>query len=199
METSTYDIGGMSCDGCVSKLSTALKHIPGVKSSNVEVGKAIIDHDGELNEEISAAIVSCGFTVGSDFSWSDSAVWKKSAQNTKWCLIGCSIGDFGTIASFQFVFTDSGWRVIGVSTDSAQSHQKFIDKNSLPFELIVDEDSSLHEAYGTWREKNMYGNTYMGTLRSTFVIDSNGILQWVRYKVSPKGHVDELLSDLGVV
>ena len=45
----------------------------------------------------------------------------------------------------------------------------------------------------------MYGNTYMGTLRSTFVIDSNGILQWVRYKVSPKGHVDELLSDLGVV
>ena len=87
----------------------------------------------------------------------------------------------------------------GRFTDSAQSHQKFIDKNSLPFELVVDDDSSLHEAYGTWREKNMYGNTYMGTLRSTFVIDSKGILQWVRYKVSPKGHVDELLSDLGVV
>jgi len=57
----------------------------------------------------------------------------------------------------------------------------------------------LHEAYGTWREKNMYGKTYMGTLRSTFVIGSNGILRWVRYKVSPKGHADELLSDLGVV
>ena len=114
METSTYDIGGMSCDGCVSKLSTALEKIPGVKSSNVEVGKAIIDHDGELNEEISAAIVSCGFTVGSDFSWSDSAVWKKSAHNTKWCLIGCSIGDFGTIAFFQFVFTDSGWSTMSI-------------------------------------------------------------------------------------
>jgi peroxiredoxin Q/BCP len=96
-------------------------------------------------------------------------------------------------------FTDSGWRVIGVSTDSAQSHQKFTDKNSLPFELVVDENFFLHEAYGTWREKNMYGKTYMGTLRSTFAIGSNGILRWVRYKVSPKGHVDELLSDLGVV
>ena len=114
METSTYDVGGMSCDGCVSKLSTALENIPGVKSSNVEVGKAIIDHEGDLNEEISAAIVSCGFTVGSDFSWSDSAVWKKSAHNTKWCLIGCSIGDFGTIAFFQFVFTDSGWSTMSI-------------------------------------------------------------------------------------
>ena len=114
METSTYDIGGMSCDGCVSKLSTALENIPGVKSSNVEVGKATIGHEGELNEEISAAIVSCGFTVGSDFSWSDSAVWKKSAHNTKWCLIGCSIGDFGTIAFFQFVFTDSGWSTMSI-------------------------------------------------------------------------------------
>ena len=108
METSTYDIGGMSCDGCVSKLSTALEKIPGVKSSNVEVGKAIIDHDGELNEEISAAIVSCGFTVGSDFSWSDSAVWKQSAHNTKWCLIGCSIGEFGTLAYYSYSGITSG-------------------------------------------------------------------------------------------
>ena len=115
-------------------------------------------------------------------------------DNTSGCTVqACDFRDsFGR-------FTDSEWRVIGVSTDSAQSHQKFIDKNSLPFELIVDENFSLHEAYGTWREKNMYGKTYMGTLRSTFVIGSNGILRWVRYKVSPKGHVDELLSDLGVV
>ena len=115
-------------------------------------------------------------------------------DNTSGCTVqACDFRDsFGR-------FTDSEWRVIGVSTDSAQSHQKFIDKNSLPFELIVDENFSLHEAYGTWREKNMYGKTYMGTLRSTFVIGSNGILRWVRYKVSPKGHVEELLSELGVV
>ena len=115
-------------------------------------------------------------------------------DNTSGCTVqACDFRDsFGR-------FKDSGWRVIGVSTDSAKSHQKFIDKNSLPFELVVDENFSLHEAYGTWREKNMYGKTYMGALRSTFVIGSNGILRWVRYKVSPKGHVDELLSDLGVV
>ena len=115
-------------------------------------------------------------------------------DNTSGCTVqACDFRDsFGR-------FTDSKWRVIGVSTDSAQSHQKFTDKNSLPFELVVDENFSLHEAYGTWREKNMYGKTYMGTLRSTFVIGSNGTLRWVRYKVSPKGHVDELLSDLGVV
>jgi len=115
-------------------------------------------------------------------------------DNTSGCTVqACDFRDsFGR-------FRDSGWRVIGVSTDSAQSHQKFIDKNSLPFELVVDENSSLHEAYGTWREKNMYGKTYMGTLRSTFVIDPNGTLRWIRYKVSPKGHVDELLSELRVV
>ena len=115
-------------------------------------------------------------------------------DNTSGCTVqACDFRDsFGR-------FRDSGWKVIGVSTDSAQSHQKFIDKNSLPFELVVDENSSLHEAYGTWREKNMYGKTYMGTLRSTFVINSNGTLRWIRYKVSPKGHVDELLSELRVV
>ena len=114
-------------------------------------------------------------------------------DNTSGCTVqACDFRDsFGR-------FSDSGWRVIGVSTDSAESHRKFTDKNSLPFDLIVDENSSLHEAYGTWREKSMYGKTYMGTLRSTFVIDSDGTLRWVRYKVSPKGHVDELLSDLGV-
>ena len=95
-------------------------------------------------------------------------------------------------------FSDSGWRVIGVSTDPASSHQKFIDKNELPFELIVDEEASLHEAYDTWREKNMYGKTYMGTLRSTFVIGPDGNLKWVKYKVSPKGHVEQLLTDLEV-
>jgi peroxiredoxin Q/BCP len=92
----------------------------------------------------------------------------------------------------------SGWRVIGVSTDSAKSHQKFIDKNNLPFELIVDGEANLHEAYGTWREKSMYGKTYMGTLRSTFAISSDGTLEWVGYGVKAKGHVDGLVEFLGV-
>ena len=95
-------------------------------------------------------------------------------------------------------FQGSGWRVIGVSTDSAQSHQKFIDKHELPFELIVDEEANLHEKYGTWREKNMYGKTYMGTLRSTFAIESDGTIAWAGYGVRAKGHVESLIDDLKV-
>ena len=95
-------------------------------------------------------------------------------------------------------FEGSGWRVIGVSTDSAKSHQKFIDKHELPFELIVDEEANLHEKYGTWREKNMYGKTYMGTLRSTFAIESDGTIAWAGYGVRAKGHVESLIEDLMV-
>ena len=95
-------------------------------------------------------------------------------------------------------FEGSGWRVIGVSTDSAKSHQKFIDKHELPFELIVDEEANLHEKYGTWREKNMYGKTYMGTLRSTFAIEADGTIAWAGYGVRAKGHVESLIDDLKV-
>ena len=115
-------------------------------------------------------------------------------DNTPGCTVqACDFRD-----NFEML-DENKWVVLGVSTDSASSHEKFISKHELPFDLIVDEDAELHQAFGTWREKNMYGKTYMGTLRSTFVIDSNGILRWVRYKVSPKGHVAELLSDMGVV
>ena len=91
------------------------------------------------------------------------------------------------------------WAVLGVSTDSAKSHEKFISKHELPFELVVDEEAELHLAYGTWREKNMYGKTYMGTLRSTFAIGVDGILEWVGYKVGTKGHVDKLIEELEMV
>lgn len=95
-------------------------------------------------------------------------------------------------------FEGSGWKVIGVSTDDAKSHQKFIDKHELPFDLVVDEDAELHEKYGTWREKSMYGKTYMGTLRSTFAIGVDGNVAWVEYGVRAKGHVESLIRDLKV-
>ncbi|MDG1540404.1 MAG: peroxiredoxin [Candidatus Thalassarchaeaceae archaeon] len=95
-------------------------------------------------------------------------------------------------------FEGSGWRVIGVSTDSAKSHQKFIDKHELPFDLVVDEEAALHEKYGTWREKNMYGKTYMGTLRSTFAIEADGTIAWAGYGVRAKGHVESLIETLKV-
>ena len=88
--------------------------------------------------------------------------------------------------------------VLGVSKDSAKSHNKFIEKQELNFPLLMDEDVSLHQAYGTWREKSMYGRTYMGTSRSTFVIGSDGNLKWVGYGVKTKGHVDKILTELAI-
>ena len=91
-----------------------------------------------------------------------------------------------------------GYVVLGVSKDSAKSHDKFIAKQELNFPLLMDEDLSLHEAFGTWREKSMYGKTYMGTSRSTFVIGSDGILKWVGYGVRAKGHVDKVMNELSI-
>ena len=114
-------------------------------------------------------------------------------DNTPGCTTqACDFRDnFSRISS-------NSWTVIGVSTDSAKSHEKFISKHDLPFDLIVDEDADLHTLYGTWREKSMYGKTYMGTLRSTFAISPDGILTWVGYKVKTKGHVEQIISDLGI-
>ena len=92
----------------------------------------------------------------------------------------------------------SGYKVIGVSKDSSSSHQKFIDKHELPFDLIVDSETELHQLYGVWREKVNYGKTYMGVSRSTFVIDTDGSLISVGYNVRASGHVDRLVKELGL-
>ena len=86
--------------------------------------------------------------------------------------------------------------VLGLSPDSVASHQKFKVKFSLPFPLISDEDHKIAMAYGTWQEKSMYGKKYMGIVRSTFVIDGNGLIFQVYEKVKVKGHVDAVLKTL---
>ena len=86
--------------------------------------------------------------------------------------------------------------VLGVSPDSVASHQKFKVKFSLPFPLISDEDHKIAMAYGIWQEKSMYGKKYMGIIRSTFVIDGNGLIVQVYEKVKVKGHVDAVLNTL---
>lgn len=88
--------------------------------------------------------------------------------------------------------------VFGVSKDSAASHQKFTTKQALNFPLLVDEDLSLHHAFGTWRLKKNYGREYMGCARSTFVIQPDGKLGWCRYNVKAKGHVGMLMRELGL-
>ncbi len=87
-----------------------------------------------------------------------------------------------------------GYEVLGVSTDSDKSHRKFIDKHELPFSLVADTDKSVHEKFGTWGEKSMYGKKYMGTLRTTFVIDENGKIEEVIEKVKTKDHTTQILK-----
>lgn len=96
--------------------------------------------------------------------------------------------------------TSLGAVVIGVSPDSPKSHTKFKAKYELPFMLLADEDNALAEAYGAWQEKSMYGRTYMGISRSTFLIDGNGVIRqsWDKVKVHRKSkgevirHVDDV-------
>lgn len=87
-----------------------------------------------------------------------------------------------------------GYEVLGVSTDDEKSHQKFIAKENLPFDLLADVDKTIHEKYGTWVEKNMYGRKYMGTARVTFIIDEKGVIEEVIEKVDTKNHTDQILK-----
>jgi peroxiredoxin Q/BCP len=84
--------------------------------------------------------------------------------------------------------------IFGVSIDPAKSHAKFIKKHALPFPLLVDEKQEIVNAYGVWVEKSMYGKTYMGTERSTFVIGPDGKIKAILRKVKPAEHVDQLLA-----
>lgn len=89
-----------------------------------------------------------------------------------------------------------GYEVIGISKDSEKSHLRFISKYELPFDLIADTDLVIHNQFGTWQEKSMYGKKYMGTARTTFVIDENGILVDIIEKVNTKNHTAQILPAL---
>ena len=84
--------------------------------------------------------------------------------------------------------------VIGVSKDSVRKHDNFKAKNNLPFTLISDEDGTLCELFGVWQEKKLYGRTYMGVTRSTFLIDEVGVVREAWRKVRVKGHVAAVLA-----
>jgi peroxiredoxin Q/BCP len=87
-----------------------------------------------------------------------------------------------------------GYEVIGVSTDDEKSHKKFETKYSLPFPLIADTDHHIVEAYGVWGEKNMYGKKYMGTMRTTFIINADGNIDKVIDKVDTKASSQQVLD-----
>jgi peroxiredoxin Q/BCP len=87
--------------------------------------------------------------------------------------------------------------ILGISVDSVASHQKFKKKYSLPFTLLSDDSKSIVAAYGVWKERSLYGRKYLGTERTTFVIDEQGRIQHIFAKVKVDGHIEEILKEVG--
>ena len=114
-------------------------------------------------------------------------------DNTSGCTAeACSLKDH-----YQEL-SDKGYVMIGVSKDSAASHQKFIDKYSLPFPLIADVDTTLLQQLGAWGEKSMCGKKYMGALRTTYLIDENGTIEkiFTPKEIKTKIHAEQILDYL---
>lgn len=106
---------------------------------------------------------------------------------------GCTTEAIGFTEN-KAAFEKAGARVVGVSKDTVAKHEKFIAKHGLKVTLASDEEGSMLEHYGVWVEKKNYGRTYMGIERSTFLIDSEGVVRRIWRKVRVKGHVDAVLE-----
>lgn len=125
----------------------------------------------------------------SDFKDKKLILYFYPKDNTPGCTAeACSFRD-----SYQDLL-NAGYAVVGVSKDSEKSHKGFIEKKELPFPLISDADLKLQEQFGVWREKKMAGRTYMGTVRTTFVINEDGIIERIIEKVNTKDSANQILN-----
>ena len=110
-------------------------------------------------------------------------------DNTPGCTKeACSFRDYSA------EFEQAGAVILGISADSVASHEGFAGKHHLPFPLLSDPDKSTITAYGAWKEKSMYGKTFLGIERTTLAIDKHGIIRKVWPKVKVEGHIDEVLE-----
>lgn len=148
---------------------------------SVEVGKAAPNFEAKDQD---------GNTIKlSDFKGKKVVLYFYPKDNTPGCTAqACNLRD-----NYE-ALQKAGYVVLGVSSDSEKSHKKFIEKQELPFTLIADEDKKVHEAYGTWVEKSMYGRKYMGTARTTFIIDEEGKVEEIIDKVKTKEHTNQILK-----
>ena len=106
---------------------------------------------------------------------------------------GCTAQSCNLRDNYQQLL-DSGYVVLGCSADSPEKHQKFIEKYDLPFPLISDQSKEVLNQYGVWALKKFMGKEYMGILRTTFVIDENGIIEDIITKVKTKEHTSQILT-----
>ncbi len=126
-----------------------------------------------------------------EFTGKKLALYFYPADNTPSCTVqACNLRD--NIAALK----KAGIAVVGVSPDSSRKHRNFIDKFSLPFPLIADEDTKIAKAYGVWGPKQFMGRHYVGLIRTTFLIDEKGKIQAIINKPKTKDHAAEILSVL---
>lgn len=125
----------------------------------------------------------------SDFAGKKLIIYFYPKDNTPGCTAeACSLSDgYGKLRK-------AGFELLGVSKDSAASHVKFAAKYNLPFPLIADVDLTLNKAFGVWQEKKMAGRTYMGTVRTTFIIDEQGCVMHIINKVNTKDSANQILN-----
>ncbi len=125
----------------------------------------------------------------SDFKGKKVVLYFYPKDNTPGCTAeSCNLRD-----NYQELKT-AGYEILGVSPDSEKSHQNFIKKYELPFTLLVDTEKDILQKYEVWKEKSMYGRKYMGTVRTTFIIDENGRIERIIEKVNTKDHTNQILN-----
>jgi len=107
---------------------------------------------------------------------------------------GCTAEACSLAESYE-KFLAEGYRIVGVSKNSVESHRKFADKYNLPFTLLSDPEHKVMEALGAWGEKKLYGKVSVGTIRKTFIFDEEGICTKVFNKVDTKNHAQQILQD----
>jgi len=145
--------------------------------------------EGQKAPEFTAADQDGNTVTLSQFSGKKVVLYFYPKDDTPGCTAeACDFRD-----NYQGLIAN-GIIVLGVSTDDEKSHQKFVAKHSLPFTLLADTDKKIVEAYGVWGEKNMYGKKYMGTNRTTFIIDEAGNILHVIKKVDSKSPTAQVLG-----
>lgn len=110
---------------------------------------------------------------------------------------GCTAESCNLSDNYEY-WLSQGFDVVGVSPDNQKSHQKFAGKYGLKFNLIADTETVILQQYDVWGEKSMYGRKYMGVMRTTFVIDENGVIADVYEKVDTKNHTDQIKASLNI-
>ncbi|MCG7310783.1 peroxiredoxin [Brachybacterium sp. ACRRE] len=120
-------------------------------------------------------------------------IWFYPAANTSLCTKeACDLRDH------QEMFAAKGYRILGISPDALEDIQRFVREQDLPYTLAADESTDVMRAYGAFGEKNMYGRKVQGTIRSTFAIDADGIVTYVKYRVGTPKQIADLQAKLGL-